>query len=109
MHKRSECIVILFTPEDNRMAQRLRMVAAKQLPSRCEGEKPAFFLMQDTETCQCSHNPVQNFFITSGRKREFCDARPTVTNDVSNTELGYGVKRLREVVPLRHLMDEHGW
>ena len=28
MHKRSEGVVVLFTPEDNRMAQRLRMVAA---------------------------------------------------------------------------------
>jgi hypothetical protein len=70
------------------------MVAAKQLPGRCKGEKSVFFLMQYAETRQCSHDTVQNSFITSGRKREFRDARPAVTNEVGNAELGYGVKRL---------------
>ena len=108
MHKRSERVVVLFTPEDNRMAQRLRMVAAKQLPGRCEGEKPAFFLMQHAETCQCSHDSVQNSFISSSRKREFRDARPPVANEVGDAELGDSVKRLREDEPGRHFMDEHG-
>jgi hypothetical protein len=65
--------------------------------------------MQYAETCQCSHNSVQNSFVSSSRKREFCDARPPVANEVGDTELGDSVKRLRENEPGRHFMDEHGW
>jgi hypothetical protein len=87
MSQRSKGIVVFFAPENDRAAQRLRMVAAQQMTGGSERKTPFVVCMQHRETGQRTHDSVQDFVIRICAPCQLRTICPPIADEIGDAEL----------------------